>query len=258
MKNENASDDAESRIIESFSRHARGYDRYAHLQSSMAERLASLLPDPFPARVLEIGCGTGIFTRHLLVRRVGKLVLNDIAPAMIDLLKTRLTLPESAKIVLGNAERLRFQKVDLIAANAVFQWFREPGKTLERLAGCLSPGGRIVFSTFGPATLKEFRETAQLESPTTLHSLSHWKRLLIRSGFTVVEAHSETRQTFHPSALALMKNLQQIGAAPFRMIRPGVLRKALREYDTAFTNSQGVYASWELLYLSASLSTGEK
>ena len=45
----------ESRIIESFSKHVKTYDRHAQLQKSMAERLASLLPFPLPSKVLELG-----------------------------------------------------------------------------------------------------------------------------------------------------------------------------------------------------------
>ncbi|MFQ5449884.1 MAG: methyltransferase domain-containing protein [Nitrospinaceae bacterium] len=242
----------ESRIIDSFSRHAKSYDRHAHLQKTMAERLASLLPDVLPDRVLEIGCGTGVFTRHLLAHPIRWLVLNDIAPAMTDLLRERVTLPPSARIVHGNAGRMDFESAGLIAANAVFQWFPHPGDTLCHLARFLAPGGRLIFSTFGPGTLQEFRETAQLQSPATLLSRKQWSRLIRGAGLTPRESIAETRKTFSPSTLALIKNLQQIGAAPFQMIKPGGLRKLIREYDANFSTRQGIYATWELLYFSAS------
>jgi malonyl-ACP O-methyltransferase BioC len=158
----------ESRIIESFSKHVKTYDRHAQLQKSMAERLASLLPAPLPPKVLELGCGTGIFTRHLLARGTKELILNDIAPAMMDYLRAQMSVPASTTFIPGNAEQVSFPKVHLIAANAVFQWFQHPEPTLQRLADRLLKNGTLVFSTFGPKTLQEFREIAQIHGPTPL------------------------------------------------------------------------------------------
>ena len=57
QKNEN---EIKSPIALSFSKYARGYDRHAHLQKVMAEKLAAFLPNEMPKHVLEIGSGTGL------------------------------------------------------------------------------------------------------------------------------------------------------------------------------------------------------
>ena len=93
MDSVNSSSIFEEKIIESFSKYARSYDRYAILQRSMAERLASYLPETTPPHIIELGCGTGLFTRHLLTLPIKNLTLNDISSAMIDILKIRLELP---------------------------------------------------------------------------------------------------------------------------------------------------------------------
>ena len=243
--------DFESRLIQSFSKHVKTYDRYAQIQKSMAERLASLLPDPHPKKTLEIGCGTGIFTRHLLARTNTKLILNDIAPAMIDHLKNHLDLPPNVELILGNAERIRFPKVQLITSNAVFQWFQNPEKAIQDLSQCLAKNGTVVFSTFGPRTLQDFRETAKIGGPTYLVPGRKWKTILSKTGFKLIEFHSEMRQIFFPSTRNLMKNLQQIGAAPLRLMNPGQLRKLMKTYDKKFASPQGVYTGWELYFFSA-------
>ena len=60
----------------------------------------------------------------------------------------------------------------------------------------------------------------------------------------------EKRKTFSPSAMNLIKNIQQIGAAPIKMFNAGGLRKLIRDYDKHFSTDQGVYATWELYYFS--------
>ncbi len=240
----------EKKIIGSFSKHAKTYDRYAQLQKSMAERLASFLPVPLPDTVLEIGCGTGLFTRHLLTRSIKQLVLNDIAPGMLKILSGSITLPSNIKISSGNAERIHFEKVDLICANAVFQWFLNPKKTLGKLNQALTSNGNLVFSTFGPETLVEFRQVANLSSPVNLYAKEVWVRMIRDSGFSINLCDVEIRKTFFPSTRTLLKNLQQIGATPVQMIKTGELRKLMRDYDARFSTTQGVYATWELYYFS--------
>ncbi len=251
-----AESDYEQKVIESFSKHVKTYDRHAQLQRSMAERLAVLIPHPFPHKTLEIGCGTGMFTRHLLARSPSTIILNDIAPAMIEHLKNHLEVPTQTKFLVGNAERIPIPKVKLIAGNAVFQWFRSPEKTLQRFYSGLEKEGYLAFSTFGPKTLQEFRDTAEFQGPTTLLSQKRWKSLLTRTGFELVTHQSEIRQIFFQNTQSLIKNLQQIGAAPLRMFKPGELKQLIRDYDRNYGSPQGVYTNWELFYFFAAKEGG--
>jgi malonyl-CoA O-methyltransferase len=243
----------EENIIASFSKYAHSYDRYAILQKSMAERLATYLPDRAPSHILELGCGTGIFTRHLLNMSINKLTLNDISPVMIDTLKSRFSVPSNTKYLTGNAEKIFLGKTDLICANAVFQWFLNPILTLTHLKNSLNKTGSLIFSTFGSETLMEFRETANLNNHITLYSLKQWKKFIKSSGYTINSIHVEKRKIFSTTTLNLMKNLQQIGAAPVRVLNTGELRKLIRDYDKRFGTEQGIYATWELLYFSISI-----
>jgi malonyl-CoA O-methyltransferase len=248
--------DFEQSVIESFSKYVKTYDRHAQLQRSMAERLAALIPNPFSQKILEIGCGTGVFTRHLLARSPSTVILNDIAPLMIEHLKNHLEVPSNSIFLAGNAERIQIPKVNLIAGNAVFQWFQNPQKTLQRFHSSLEKEGYLAFSTFGPKTLEEFRSTAQFEGPTHLHSQKRWKTLLTQAGFELLTFQVETRQIFFQNTQNLIKNLQQIGAAPLRILKPGELRQLIRDYDREYTSSQGVYTNWELFYFFARKGTG--
>ena len=110
-------------IGRNFSKYAHAYDKHAQLQKLMAEKLASFLPNDSPEQILEIGCGTGLFTKYLLAKPVKKIYLNDISPEMIRCMRIKIPLPPYSQIIHGNAELLKFKRVDMIAANAVFQWF---------------------------------------------------------------------------------------------------------------------------------------
>jgi len=253
LDTDNSSSIFEEKIIESFSKYARSYDRYAILQRSMAERLASYLPETTPPHIIELGCGTGLFTRHLLTLPIKNLILNDISSAMIDILKDHLDLPSYTKFLIGNAENISMEKTDLICANAVFQWFQKPQSSLIHLKKSLNNKGTILFSTFGPETLKEFRQAANMNSPITLYSINQWKKFIKKTGFTLKLFDCEKRKIFTPNTMNLIKNLQQIGAAPIKIFDVGGLRKLIRYYDQHFATNQGVYATWELYYFSISL-----
>ena len=178
MDSVNSSSIFEEKIIESFSKYARSYDRYAILQRSMAERLASYLPETTPPHIIELGCGTGLFTRHLLTLPIKNLTLNDISSAMIDILKTPFRITRLyTKFLIGNAESISMGKADLICANAVFQWFQNPQSSLFHLKKSLNNKGMILFSTFGTETLKEFRQAANMNSPITLYSLESVEKI---------------------------------------------------------------------------------
>ena len=72
-------------IRQRFAKATDSYDRQAgmqkHVARHMAEAIKRHIPDSDGWNVLEIGCGTGLFTReYLRGLRPGRLLLNDICP----------------------------------------------------------------------------------------------------------------------------------------------------------------------------------
>ena len=136
-------------IAQSFAASAPSYDAHAELQRAVAARLARLLPDLVAPRVLELGCGTGLFSRHLIARYPdGRFTFSDLAPAMLE--QCRQALAPSA---LPPSERVRFKVIDagrlngegdfdLIALSMTLHWLPDPPRSAAALARPPVPQGR--------------------------------------------------------------------------------------------------------------------
>ncbi|MBU2102152.1 MAG: methyltransferase domain-containing protein, partial [Candidatus Omnitrophica bacterium] len=91
-----------------------------------------------------------------------RLVGVDISGDMIDIAR-RKTAAFAAVFKVADAEALNFREhFDLIASNAAFQWFSDLSGTMRRFKNLLNRRGALYFSTFGPQTFCELRESLRL------------------------------------------------------------------------------------------------
>ncbi|WP_406445317.1 class I SAM-dependent methyltransferase [Streptomyces sp. NBC_00631] len=112
------------------------------------------MADEFEAqRVLDIGCGTGVFALLLADRGI-EVVGVDPAQASIDVARTK---PGSGRVrwICGDATNLPPLKVDLATMTAnVAQAIADPQtwqRTLRGAHEALRPGGRLIFETRDPS-----------------------------------------------------------------------------------------------------------
>ena len=149
------------KIIErNFSKYAKLYDQYATVQNSCANSLIEKVENKGFKNILDIGCGTGNYTR-LLQDKFPKASIKaiDISKEMLGISKRKLN-SEKVKFIVADGENFETrEKFDLISSNATFQWFEDLSEALVRLKKILNKEGVIAFSLFGPLTFFELQET---------------------------------------------------------------------------------------------------
>lgn len=213
-----------SEIRRAFDRAARDYDAAAVLQREVGERLLERLEltTVVPARVLDVGCGTGRPTRALVERYPKAQVLAaDLAPNMLKVAGQRpwyQPWKKTASFVCADATALPFASasVDILYASLVLQWCEDLDATLLEWRRLLKPHGLLLFSTLGPDTLKELRAAW-----SEVDGFNHVNRFLdmhdigdalIRAGFVEPVMDVEQVTLTYPDAKGLMRDLKRIGA----------------------------------------------
>ena len=195
-----------------FMRGRRTYDSQAEAQHRIAGKMAGLIARYVPhlsqRKVVEVGCGTGVFTRQLLrVAQPDSLWLNDLCPEMKDCLAD--ILGEKVSFHPGDAERLLFPSGQgLIASCSAVQWFVSPELFFQRCADFLTADGYFSFSTFGKQNLHEI--AALTGNSLTYKSLKELKEALGRH-YQVVYACEELIHLSFSSPVEVLRHLQQTG-----------------------------------------------
>jgi malonyl-CoA O-methyltransferase len=146
-------------IRKNFSRFAASYDTYSGIQLRAGARLIKLTTPARCAEILDIGCGTGNYTRLLRDKfPAAKIKAIDISERMINIAKRKL-FGSGVEFIVADAEEINLiEGFDLITSNACLQWFADPETALKNYSNILNAGGTISFSVFGPATFRQLHQ----------------------------------------------------------------------------------------------------
>ena len=137
------------------------YDRHAHVQKKAAADLLAFTGPCDPRRIVEPGCGTGIYSRMLADAFPGAAILGvDIAEERVAQARRNVVSP-AVRFEALDAEEMPAVPCDLVTSNATFQWFRRLPDTIARFARMLDGGGVLTFSFFGPGTFAELEDATR-------------------------------------------------------------------------------------------------
>ena len=262
------------RVRASFDAAAEHYDDVAVLQREIAERILERLDlvKLQPHTILDIGAGTGIAT-HALSKRYKKsrVIAFDLAPNMLKQARQRGNLLHKLMarrgFICGDAEHLPFadNSVDLIFSSSTLQWCSNLDHTFTELKRILKPGGLLMFSTFGPDTLKELRQSWQAadtnvdENPNKnihVHDFIDMHDIgdaMLRAGLADPVMDVENFTLTYSDAYQLMRELKTLGAHNVATDRRHSLtgksrvKKMLAAYETLRSNGS-LPATYEVVY----------
>lgn len=243
-----------------FNRAAASYDAAAEFQCLICDRLVGLLPDDLdPARIADLGCGTGYTSRKLANRYSrAEIFAIDFAPSMLGQARRHGHARHWIGADLQHLP-LRANRVDLACSSLALQWC-DPVLAFAEAARILRPGGMAAIATVGPGTLNEL-ETAFADIDGYDHVMHFRNRNELEAqasaaGLRLTRSLEEPLTLYRPSLRAILRELKAIGAntvGPGR--RRGMLSRAAwrtveQRYESMRTRA-GLPVTYAALYLVA-------
>jgi malonyl-CoA O-methyltransferase len=212
-----------ARVRASFDRAAQTYDAAAILQKLVRTEMLSRLDlvKIKPQVILDAGCGTG-HGSFALQKKFGRaqVVSLDIALGMLQ--KTHQQQPFLSKLfkqknlVCADIEQLPIatSSLDMLWSNLALQWCNDLDAAFSEIARVLQPNSLLMFSTFGPDTLKELRAASNnghthVSRFIDMHDIGD---ALTRAGFSAPVLDVEHYTLTYDDVKSVMKDLKSIGA----------------------------------------------
>lgn len=251
------------RVAESFSRAATTYDQAAAFQRSAGNNLLARLPAQLVARdIVDLGAGTGYFTRALSQRFARPVAGLDLAEGMLRFARKNSgpahpQLAEQPRWVVADAEALplRSGSQDLIFSSLALQWCPDLARALAEAKQALRPGGYLAFNTLVEGTLYELQRAWQAVDGfvhvNRFMPADELQSLLAASGFSDWRCEIETHVLRYAQLGELTRELKALGAHNLNQGRPGGLTgrarlRALTQSYEAFRQSEGLPATYQV------------
>lgn len=221
------------------------YDEAAEVQKGVGDSLISEVaeyPEITFGRVLEIGCCTGSMTETLCGRyAVDELWLNDLVPECCERAALRVEgLAGKVRTLPGDIESLLLPAgLDLVISSSTFQWLRHLQSCLAKISETLRDGGHLVFSMFGPGTMRQVKE---LTGVGLRYTGERELARMLRENFLILGLTTTRYRLHFETSREVLRHIQRTGVGGTGSFRwtPGRLKQFEREYRERFGEKQGL------------------
>jgi malonyl-CoA O-methyltransferase len=192
----------------------------------LIERLQVIRLDP--RRIVDVGCGRAATREPLLVRFPQAQWLGiDLSAAMLAAaaspsVLSRLLPWRAPRLPVARAEAaalpLADASVDLVFSNLMLHWHPQPHTVFPEWLRVLRVDGLLLFSCFGPDTLKELRwaySAAGIAArPMPFVDMHDFGDMMVAAGFANPVMDAETIRLTYASPQALLREVAVLGGNP--------------------------------------------
>lgn len=199
----------------SFSHAAQRYEKVAHMQAQVASKLLKLRED-YSGDLCDLGCGTG-FCMDLIRPQNTNIVGLDIASGMLQYCQNKYE-ESPASLICADFENLPIKPnaFDGIVSSLSIQWSENLDQLFQQVKSSLKKDGWFLFSTLGPKTLTELKESWR-ETDSFVHvnqfvSQQTILQKLEAAGFSIELAQQSNEILRYDTVFSLMRDLKDIGA----------------------------------------------
>jgi len=277
-------------IKKSFNRAAKSYDHAAILHEEVLNRLLHRLQyiRHQPATAIDIGCGTGKALNGLFkTYPKSKIISLDLAYSMLQQTRQQYGLLRKKRIVNADMENMPFaddsfdllfsnlalqwandlggtlqpfadDSFDLLFSNLALQWANDLGGTLHEFARIGRSGSLLMFTTFGPDTLKELRESwLEIDPNPHVHQFIDMHDIgdaMMAAGFSQPVVDAETIRLEYSEFRQIFEDLKNTGASNADKKRskgltaPAIFKRLEQSYRQMGYKGDKFIASYEVVY----------
>lgn len=251
-------------VSQSFDRAASTYEQRANLQKTVGDELLERLQwlKMEPRQVLDVGAGVGRLTRVLSKQyKPAEIYAIDISRKMLKEAEKKAPFWFSKQhFVCADAAQLPFadDSVDLLVSNLMLQWSNDIQAIFVEFARVLKPDGALFFSTFGPDTLKELRQSwATVDNANHVNHFPDMHNLgdaLLQAGFSDPVMDIDWFQFSYSDVKSLMTELKYIGAHNLTagrlrgLMGKGKFKAMLAAYEEYRSKEGLLPATYEVVY----------
>ncbi|CAK9831813.1 Arginine-hydroxylase NDUFAF5, mitochondrial [Anthophora retusa] len=251
--------------------HAPDVKVYDYIKDEVGYRLADRIFDIKKnfKRALDLGCGRGHVSKHILAENIEELILSDMSPTFLQ----QAEVNEGIKVSRINMDEEHFSfepdSLDLVISSLSLHWVNDLPGCFKNINKSLKNDGAFLAAIFGTETLYELRGSLQLaelerDGGISAHispfaDIRDIGSLLTRANFTMLTIDTDEIVIGYPSMFELMwdlKGMAENNAIRNRKVRlnKDTLLAAAAIYKELYgkvkeDNTPYVPATFQIIYL---------